>query len=73
MADLRHPRTGTVVTVESRERADVLRSRGYADVVTGPPSRSASKAEWVDYAVSQGTARDEAEAMTRDDLAEAHG
>ena len=39
----------------------------------GPPSRSSSKATWVDYAVSQGANRDEAEAMTRADLIEAHG
>ena len=39
----------------------------------GPPARSSSKATWVDYAVSQGANRDEAESMTRADLIEAHG
>lgn len=34
----------------------------------GPPARSASKPEWVDYAVSEGVDRDDAESMTKDDL-----
>ena len=33
------------------------------------PARSASKGAWLDYAVSRGMPRDEAEAMTRDQLA----
>lgn len=33
------------------------------------PARSASKATWVDYAVAQGTPREDAEAATRDQLA----
>lgn len=37
------------------------------------PNRSASKADWVDYAVSQGASRDDADDMTRDDLIEAYG
>jgi hypothetical protein len=40
------------------------------EVKAEPPARSASKATWVDYAVSQGTAREDAEAATRDELAE---
>jgi hypothetical protein len=34
----------------------------------GPPAKNASKAEWVDYAVSQGADRDAAEDATKDDL-----
>ena len=34
----------------------------------GVPSKSASKAEWVAYAVSQGVPEAEAEAATRDEL-----
>jgi hypothetical protein len=40
------------------------------EVTVEPPSRRASKAEWVEYAVQMGTPRDEAEAATRDELAE---
>lgn len=34
----------------------------------GPPAQSAPKSEWVDWAVSEGFDRDEAEAMTKQDL-----
>lgn len=37
------------------------------------PAKSASKADWVDYAVSQGADREEAESSTRDDLAKTYG
>lgn len=37
------------------------------------PAKSASKVTWVDYAVAQGMPRDEAEAMTRDELAVEYG
>lgn len=40
-------------------------------VVSGVPSRSAAKREWVAYAVSQGEAN--AETVTRDDLIERFG
>ncbi len=35
-----------------------------------PPTRSATKAEWKAYAISQGIAEADAEVMTRDQLAE---
>lgn len=35
-----------------------------------PPARSASKADWVAYAVSQGAEQADAESKTRDQLAE---
>ncbi len=34
----------------------------------GPPAKSASKADWVDYAVTRGLSQADAEASTRDDL-----
>jgi hypothetical protein len=37
------------------------------------PARQASKGAWVDYAVSRGMDRDEAESMTRDQLITATG
>jgi hypothetical protein len=33
------------------------------------PARSARKSEWVDYAMSRGYSRDDAESLARDDLA----
>lgn len=35
-----------------------------------PPARSASKADWVTYAITQGVDADEADKLTRDQLAE---
>jgi hypothetical protein len=37
------------------------------------PAKSATKAEWVAYAVSKGYARSDAEALTRNDLIERLG
>ncbi len=39
----------------------------------GPPAKSASKAEWVDYAAAQGADRGEAEQLTKDQLVEQYG
>lgn len=39
----------------------------------GVPNKSASKGDWVDYAVSQGADEDEAEAATKDDLIATYG
>lgn len=39
----------------------------------GAPAKSASKADWVDYAVSQGATDDEASDMTKDELVELYG
>lgn len=41
-----------------------------SEVRQEPPAKSASKATWVDYAVTQGMPREDAEAATRDELAE---
>lgn len=37
------------------------------------PRRNAKKTEWIDFAVSQGMDRDEADEMTRDQLADRFG
>jgi hypothetical protein len=40
---------------------------------TDAPAKSANKAEWVDYAVSQGADPSEAESSTKDELVAAYG
>lgn len=40
---------------------------------SGAPSKSANKSEWIDYAVDQGTSRDDAEALTKAELIETYG
>lgn len=42
------------------------------DAPEGPPAKSGTKADWVAYAVTQGADPAEAEALTRDQLAEAY-
>jgi hypothetical protein len=37
------------------------------------PARSASKAEWIAYAVAQGAEQDDAEAATKEQLIEQYG
>lgn len=47
-----------------------------ADDPDGPggiPAKSASKQDWIDYAVSQGATADEANAATKDQLIEQYG
>lgn len=39
----------------------------------GAPAKSALKEEWVEYAVSQGADREEAESSTKDDLIATYG
>lgn len=39
----------------------------------GPPAKSASKADWVAYAVAQGADEADADAQTKDDLIAAYG
>lgn len=39
-----------------------------APAAPSAPAKSAPKADWVDHAISRGASRDEAEAMTKDDL-----
>lgn len=75
MARLRHSVTGVVVNV-SDDKARALRSvfepvAGTKD--SGTPALSATKAEWVDHAVSSGADRGEAESMTKAELQEQYG
>lgn len=53
----------------------VLDANGLPQLATEPemPAKSASKAEWAQYAVSQGTDPTEAEAATKADLIADHG
>lgn len=44
-----------------------------ADTSAVKPNRNASKEEWVDYAVSQGQDRAEADKATKEDLVKRHG
>lgn len=82
-----NPSTGDVAHVNPRyaavlERQDPPWKRGEVDVdeavaagedVPVAPSRNASKGDWVAHAVSQGVAAEEAEASTRDELADRFG
>lgn len=54
----------TSATQEEDEPA----SEPAAEPQTEPPARSDNKPAWVDYAITQGLTRTEAEAMTKDDL-----
>lgn len=47
-------------------------SGGQSQLPTAP-AKTANKAAWVEYAVSQGANREEAEAATKDDLAATYG
>jgi hypothetical protein len=58
---------GSVDAVETGDAADP------DGETTSAPARSAVKADWVDYAVSQGASRDEAEGMTKDQLTDRYG
>lgn len=44
-----------------------------ADAATSTLTKASSKAEWVGWAVRNGMAPDDAEAMTKNDLIELHG
>jgi hypothetical protein len=44
-----------------------------ADGPVPAPAKSASKADWVDHAVAQGVPRENAEAMSKQELVEKHG
>lgn len=47
------------------------KSKGGSDAGEGRPAKSASKGDWVDYAVSQGADREAAEAANKDELVDA--
>lgn len=46
---------------------------GEGDDTPRRPAKTDNKAAWVDWAVSQGAERDEAEKATKDDLVKAYG
>jgi hypothetical protein len=57
--------TATPVNAPEPDEAD-------EEVAEAPP-KSATKGEWVDFAVSQGAEREEAEGYTKQDLVEIYG
>lgn len=50
-----------------------VQPKGNVGAGDGPPAKTASKAEWVDYAVAKGVSRDEAEKSSKDELVSKHG
>lgn len=62
---------GGTIDIEDNERARQLIRAGHIEP-TRVPAKSATKAEWVDFAVSQGADRTEAEASTKDALIETY-
>ena len=65
---------GGVLDVDDPAVARELAARPYIDSdepVSDAPKATASKAAWVDYAVSQGVDREDAEASTKAELIEA--
>lgn len=62
------------VTFSSEEEAKAAdKASDTASDEGAAPAKSASKADWVDYAVAQGADRDEADASTKDDLIATYG
>jgi hypothetical protein len=60
--------------VEAVEARSAVEAAGGDDVIQAVrPPRAAAKAAWVDYAVSQGADRGEAEAMSKEDLVGTYG
>lgn len=55
---------------EINEEARAPESSSEPDASDKPPARSASKADWLAYAITQGVDADEADKLTRDQLAE---
>ena len=64
---------GGTIEIDDDERARQLIRAGHVERVAEAPAKSASKAEWVDYAVSLGADRDEADALTKAELVERYG
>ncbi len=75
-----HRYQDAVIDWLSDEQAQHLLAEGMVEKVAGrkpkaelPPKQVAAKGEWVDYAVSKGADRDEAEALTKQELQELYG
>lgn len=67
--EITHPEFGTQ-SVPAKTVA-AWQEVGWADSTAEPPARSAEKAEWVEFAVTQGMARDDAKKKTKDQLIKA--
>lgn len=57
-------------TVEAVEEAPAVEATEDDDQGPGRPVKSATKADWKAYAIAQGVSEEDAEAATRDQLAE---
>lgn len=73
-----HRYEGAVIDWLSDEQEKHLLSEGMVEKADGPsddgcPAKTAPKADWVDYAVSQGFDQDEVEAMTKQELVDQFG
>ena len=64
---LTHPASTQTIEVADAAAERYL-SQGWRKASTDAPKASASKADWLAYALAQGLPGDEAEAMTRDEL-----
>lgn len=64
---LTHPASTQTLDV-SENVAERYLTQGWRPASTDAPKASASKADWLAYALAQGLPGDEAEAMTRDEL-----
>ncbi|MDV7194612.1 hypothetical protein [Mycolicibacterium fortuitum] len=62
---------GMVRKVSASEPAE--EPKGESDEASGQPLRAAPKADWVDFAVSKGADRDEAEALNKQELIDLYG
>lgn len=61
-----------VIDPPVQEAVETAHAAAHTEATLPRPKASARKAEWVEYAVAQGMARDEAEATNRDDLVAAY-
>lgn len=82
MAVYQHRETGEFYQTVDGSRLDVRRQNdddwqlvegGQEQAPEAVPNRSDTKDVWVDYAVTQGADRDEAESATKDQLVDEYG
>jgi len=64
---------GDMMPPTAVDAEQAAKERGAGDSEKDTPAKSASKADWVEYAVEQGADEDEAEAKTRDELIAEYG
>lgn len=69
---LTHPDSENEIEVNA-DHADLYVSQGWREVTPGAPTKSSTKAEWVEFAVAQGMSAEDAEAATKDELIAALG